>query len=144
MVNEVYLDDTATPEEIAAVRDVFERYGIDAPVEANYMRKSAGVLPWLVHVAIDTAVGDVLKHLARYAASGVKDWAKEIWRARQASTADRGSITLQDTEGTVVVIPSGLEDDAFDALAHLDWDDARGHYLTWDHVERKWRDRIRG
>lgn len=143
MINEVYLDDTATPEEVAAVREVFERYGIDAPVEATYMRKSAGVLPWLVHVAIDTAVGDVLKHLARFASSGVRDWTKEIWRGRQPSAADRGSITLEDGEGTVVVIPSGLEDDAFDALADLDWDDARGQYLTWDDVEKEWRDRTR-
>ncbi len=51
-IESVSLDDKAVPEEVEAVREAFRRYGFDPEVEASYLRKSAGLLPWLVAVVL--------------------------------------------------------------------------------------------
>jgi hypothetical protein len=45
VINEVVVEDTASPAEVAAVREAFARAGFEVEVEPAYARRSADLLP---------------------------------------------------------------------------------------------------
>lgn len=52
MIVEVSLEAEASADDRAAVAEVFESAGIQADVKATYIRRSAGLLPWLIVIAV--------------------------------------------------------------------------------------------
>jgi hypothetical protein len=107
------------------------------------------VLPWIVSVTLTLPIAvwfssfaaESGKLAAQDAHAAVKTFVKGVFAARRHAGSGRGALDLEDPE-TRLSLPSDLPDEALDALAGIDWDEARRGYLTWDPVERKWLDPI--
>ena len=149
MIESVYTEAGAGPGELAAVRDAFRRAGFEVEVEAVVLRRSARVvLPWIVSVTLTVPIAawftafavESGKLAAQDTHAAVKAFVKGIFAARQDAGSGRGALDLEDPEGSHVSLTSDVPEEALDALGGIDWDEARGGYLTWDPAERKWLD----
>lgn len=149
-IDSVVADVGASSDEIAAVEEAFRRAGFDVEVNADLERKSPGAsLPWIVLVVVAIPVAEFLrsfgsemgKEAGKDAYAAVKEWAKDVWRARGGG--DEGSLVLEDPDGTHLILSARLPDRALDALADLDWTATRGHYLVWDAAREEWHDPVR-
>ena len=139
---EVTVDAGAPPAEMEALRALFEQAGFEADVRDNYMRLSAGDLPWLVMVTapFSTFVTAFAVSLGTNAGSDTWTAFREGgWRGARAlltgTTTARGSsdgtITVRDPDGPNVDLRSGIPDEALRELAELDWPAMRSGRLGW-------------
>lgn len=148
MIESVNTEAGAHAPELAAVREVFQRAGFEVDVQPVLIRRSAGVLPWIVSVTLTVPIAawftsfavESGKLAAQDAHAAVKVFAKGVFAARHDAGSGRGALDLEDPEGSQLILSSDLPDEALDALAGIDWDEARGGYLTWDTTERRWLD----
>jgi hypothetical protein len=147
VVESVYVEDTATPEQVQAVNDTFARHGIAVTAFPGYSRKSAGALPWVVHITLAAPIAAFFAAVGSEAGkdtyAAVKAWIKDMWEARRDSGNGEGSMNLEDPERSHLILPTRLPDRALDALAEIVWDEARGDYLVWDDALGQWLDAMR-
>ena len=129
-----------------AVDETFGRAGFEVHSRAAMIRRSADVLPWIVHVTL--AVPFVAffakfgSEAGKDAYAAVKAWAKAMFEARKESGLGRGAISVVDLNGTELVLASDWPDEALDALAEMDWDQVEGGYLVWNEAEGEWIDQL--
>ncbi len=147
MIDEVIVEDTATPDEVAAVKEVFARAGFDVEVDAAFGRRSADVLPWIVSVVLVTPIvaffASFGAEAGKDAYGAVKAWIAELFAARRKSGNGEGAVELKDPDGTTLILSTRYPKDAIDALARISWDQHRGGYLTWDSEAGEWRDPLK-
>lgn len=133
------------------MREAFRAHGFDPDLKDDYLRRSTGVLPWIVVVTLTTpiatffaAFGAAIGTAAgQDAYAAAKKWVKDVWASRVSSPANRGFLEIEDSDNTRVVLTSGLPDEALDALLSMDLGQHRGEYLTWDEEASTWRDPTR-
>lgn len=137
-------DVEASPAELHAIDEAFRRIGVDVSSLPAYEMRSAGSLPWVVHITLAAPIAAFFTAVATEAGKDtyalVKQWVRDLLAARAESTRPTGSITVVDTDATTVVVSAGLSDEAIDALSALDWSAVRGDYLIWDEETAAWYD----
>jgi hypothetical protein len=136
----VLIEATAPVGHAEAVEAVLERSGLDVRVEAAVERRSAGLLPWLIRIAVEGTIYELLKYVAASGTTGIKEMFRDLVDARDGAGSGKGSIELVDAEHTHVILSSTLPDEAIEALSELDWTEKRGDYLVWSDDRREWRD----
>jgi hypothetical protein len=145
VIASVHLDVEASAGEVEAVRESFRRYGLDPKVKANFIRRSAGPLPWIVEVTLLAPIAVFFAELSKRAANDAYDaakaWVKEVWAARGGRD---GALMLTDPEYTNLVLSTRIGPEALDALGDIDWDEVRGGYLLWDDEAGAWFDKSPG
>ena len=133
------------------MREAFRAHGFDPDIKDDYLRRSSGLLPWIIAVTLATpitaffaAFGTTLgTAVAQDVHAAFKRWVKDMWASRAGSVADRGFLEVEDSDNTQVILTSGLPDEALDALLSMDLEEHRGEYLTWDEESGAWRDPTR-
>jgi hypothetical protein len=143
IIRSVDTDRYARPKEIAAIEAAFRDAGFNVRVNANReVRTAGGLVPWVVAVSLATPITAFFTALGTQAGKDaypvLKTWVTAIWKARRSS--DGGSIDLEDPDGTRLILDDRIPDRAVDALAEVDWDAKRGHYLVWDDDRDEWLD----
>jgi hypothetical protein len=132
----ISIEDTAPQGHVEAVATAFGEAGFEVEVVADYGRRSAGVLPWIVRITLDETIKGFFIALG---AAGFKTLYGAIKRARDGANSDgEGTIELYDPESSWMILPASLPDEAIDALGTLDWDRLRGGYLVWKSAEKEW------
>jgi hypothetical protein len=147
VVEEVSLDVRASPGEVRLVEEAFTRAGFQVEANPKVNSRGAGVPPWLVYVTIAVPVADFFRAFAseagRDAYAAVKAWANDVMAARRES--GDGSIRLDDSDGTTLILHTSFPDEALDALAEIDWSEMTGGgYLLWGAETGRWFDRLKG
>lgn len=136
-------DREATADELAAVEEAFRRAGLEIRAEATVGRKSAGPVQWVIYVTLATPVAAFFQSFGSEAGKDaygvVKRWVKDVWAARRGN----GSMVLEDSEHSTLVLSTGIPEDALDALRDLDWSENRGAYLVWSERRGEWLDPMR-
>lgn len=144
----VSVDAGAPPEEMAAIRQIFDARGIEAEVQDNYVRLSAGDLPWAVDVVcalkwlalafstgfVGAAGADAWKEYRAGGWRGLAQFIKEITSVRDGD----GTITIRDPEGPDIHLDAGIPDEALAALADLDWQQMSDGMLGWNDERGEW------
>jgi hypothetical protein len=143
----VSINDFASREEIKAVEDAFRSAGIGARVDANYMMKSADLVPWIVSITLGYAAGAFFQgffgKLGADAATKMQAWVRDLRKAWESSPAKPGSIVIRGQNGTIVVIGDPPAQ-AYESLLELDWEEVAGGYVLWDDSAGEWQDRRPG
>ncbi len=135
----VLIEITAPHGHTEAVEAALKRSGIRVTVEAGVERRAAGVLPWLIRIAVEGTIYELLKYVAKSGAKGVKGMFHDLRDSREGAS-EEGAIELVDSEHTHVILSSTLPDEAIEALEDLDWDERRGDYLVWRPDREEWLD----
>ena len=140
----VEADVGATEPELVAIADAFRRAGFEVRPEAVISGRSGGPVPWVLYITISAPIaaffGAFASSAGEDAYAAVKRWAKELWAARLGNDSDTGSVVVQDVESTNLVLRSALPDEALEALAAMNWPEAKGDYLVWNEKRRQWLD----
>ena len=141
----VHIEATAPAEHIAAVEEAFARAGFRVAVAADYERRGADVLPWVVLVILESPIKPFFDAFAAKAGEdaydGLKQLLRDIRTARSGAGTGEGSIHIfSDSERTNVVLSSPLPDEAVEGLRDLDWNEVRGDWLVWDPQRKTWGD----
>ncbi len=132
----ISIEDTAPPGHKDAVVEAFREAGFEVEVVADYGRRSAGVLPWIVRITLDETIKGFFITLGGV---GFKALYDSIKKARKgANSEDEGTVELYDSESSWMILPASLPDEAIDALSDLDWDRLRGGYLIWNSEDKEW------
>jgi len=146
---DVVVEREAPPEEIQALEELFRGAGVRAEVRADYWRLSALDLPYAVYV-LAPLTWIALKFLGGAAgAAGTDAWeafrdggwlglqrfVQEVGRARGER---EGSIVVRDPEGPDVALSDRLPEEAFRALAELDWRELPNGQLFWSQERCDW------
>lgn len=108
--------------------EVFESAGIRAVVRGDLIRRSAGLAPWFIEI---TAAWTIAKFLGAAAAGfadeagrdgwkGLKRLITELYKARKASRAPQGGVTLKEEGGIQVLLPPDLPDQAYRRLYEIE------------------------
>lgn len=140
----VHIEATAPAEHVAAVEEAFARAGFRVAVAADYERKGADLLPWVVLIILENPIKPFIDAFAAKAGEdaydGLKQLLRDIRTARSGAGTGEGTIRISDPERTNVELPSPLPDEAVEALRDIDWNDVRGAWLVWDPQRKTWRD----
>jgi hypothetical protein len=143
VIEAVVVEVESPPAEVAAVEEVFREAGFPVNVQAVIIRRSVGDLSWIIDITLVAGLGAFAVSFSSEAGkdsyAGFKLWIKRLIAARRGS----GSLNFEDAEATQLIIPSGITDEALDALAEVDWSDTRGGYLLWDTDEGRWFDQMK-
>jgi hypothetical protein len=132
----VSVERDAPADEVVAVERVLRSFGIQAAVETNYGRKSFGELPFVVYIVMPIVVG-FLGALGADLYKGAKRFVQEITEARRGLD---GEIFVKDEQsGTMLVLVSGLPEEAYRAFADVDWSELTGGSIVWDAEHGEWR-----
>jgi hypothetical protein len=134
----VVIERPAPPGQIEAVSEIFSCAGFDVEVASQYVRKGTGELPWLVQIAIEDTIEGFLLALGATGFVSFSALLRDIWRARDRATPSNGHVELVDVEGTHLILPSSLPDDALDALLTIEWLRGRGGRFVWDTDRNEW------
>jgi hypothetical protein len=144
----VLMENTAPPDEVAAVRKVLREAGLDLPVEASLARRSLGDLPWHLLLVAPLAkfgwtyAGKVAEKLGERTGDAIADsLAALVKRLRQSRTGPEGRMELEDsvTEARIV-LTDDLPDEAYHALREIDLTqpEFQGNVLVFDPSSGKW------
>jgi hypothetical protein len=141
---DVSVDVEASEEEVEAVDAAFRDVGLSVEVRASYVRKSVGLLPWIVLIVLP--LKGFLEQLGREAATDTYAALKRlVARIREARQGNEGSIVVEDPESsTTLVIGEDLPDEAYIGLYKMDPEDYEGAYLLWDPDRGEWKDATPG
>lgn len=143
---EVLIDRPAAEGEVEAVTKVFDDLGLGVTVEAGYEVRGAGDYPWIVAVGLasGTTIAIFLKKVAELAAEdayvALKRWVKAVADSRRPFRSTSGRIELKDDRISALILHEDLPDDAFEALADMDFDALPDHaHLVWDEDTGEWK-----
>lgn len=140
----VYLEVEASAEEVAAVEQALREAGIDAPVEAAYMRKGIGDFPWILQIsgaAIALFFAGFLPAVGVDAWKGLKALIVKLYEARAGSRAPKGVVILIDEPTHEwILIREDLPDEAWQQLLTMEIPTTKSGQLRWDDKARAWRD----
>jgi hypothetical protein len=150
VVERVFVDAVASPEEIEAVRRAFRDVGIDVDVVAEW-EKPPGVgngAFWMVLVVLGISASAFLKGFGQTlgerageeAWTALRSFVRRVRKAREGSAiAASGWVELDDPDGTRIMIGDEA-DEAYRQLLELDLEARRGWMLLWDDDAREWYD----
>jgi hypothetical protein len=151
MTVEVSLEAEASAADRAAVAKVFESAGIQADVEATYIRRSADLLPWLIVIAVTVrflwaALGGAGDEAGRDAWKGLKWLITSLYEARRSSESPQGGVSIDDPEARVEIqFPPGLPDQAYIRIVQIEFPNAPlSGILRWDDNAQDWTDVFAG
>jgi len=141
----ISLDEWARGEEIVAVERAARDLGLDAEVEASLGFRSVEVVAWHVLVAVaehgvDWILGGIVGKWGIEAAAKLRDFIRDIGKAREDAPVESGTVTIIDQKGNWIVFGDELPDEAYDKLLAESWEDLKGGYLLWDEERREWVD----
>jgi hypothetical protein len=147
----VAIEQEAPADQASAIKSVLAHYGIGADVHSAMERRSADVMPWVIEISVAGPIAVFFDSFgSTFGRTAVADpfslvtgWIKALWAVRANSGSGEGSIEISDTDGTTLVITTGLPDVGLDGLADVEWDRVRGHHLAWDDRVCRWRDASR-
>lgn len=123
---------------------MFARAGFD--VKAEPVKARAGPFPLLlVEVGAGLTLAAFLRAFDAEAGEDpyatVEAWAREIFAIFAAlAPDDDGAIRIHDPEGTILILTT-RNGKGVRRLAEIDWEEARGKYLTWDPAAQRWEGR---
>jgi hypothetical protein len=140
----ILIEDTAPSGHTKAVARTFERAGFKVEVKAEYGRKAADVLPWVVRAVVLVPIAAFFASFGgeagKDAYASVKEWVRDVWESRKGAGTEEASLVLMDSDASQLILSSSLPNEALDALRRIDWREKHGGYLVWDSAEREWRD----
>ena len=142
MVIRLLLEAPATPRELSDAEELFGRHGFEVRAEAGYPLTGGPVteLTWAVYVVLAVPIAAFLNSFAaeagRDAYAAAKSWIKDVFDSR--GREGPGVLLVLDGEETQLRLHSEWRDEALEALREVDWDHARGGFLTWDQARREW------
>lgn len=144
---DVSLESTASDEDLQAVAALFDEFGLRAAVQANYLRKAEGPLPWLVNILTpaNVFVGAFALAVIKRFADDMYDAARrlvvQLWRSRKQHAGPEGNVVLHDDELHVrLLLEEDLPAEAYQALARLDPREvSRKGTLHYDRARDRWR-----
>ena len=117
---DVACDTAATPAELAAVEAAFDRAGFEVHATRAVEARSGDLLHWVIYVTLGFPITAFFSSFGSEAGKDaypkVKRWVTDIWAARNGT----GSMRLQDSDHTDLVLSSQLPDEALDALREID------------------------
>jgi hypothetical protein len=148
---EVQADVGATSQELAAVTEAFKRAGFVVRPEAVIAARSAGLVPWLLYVTISAPIAAFFTSFASRSGSKAADdvyplirqWVEDLWAARRGAGNGTGSVVLQDSRDSQLVLSSTLPEEALEALRDVDWAAVEGDYPIWSEKKRQWLDQMK-
>jgi hypothetical protein len=123
--------------------EAFSRAGFNVQVKADYGRRSADLLPWIVHIGATGAFGGFFAALGADRYSKFKALVRDVREARRDAGNGTGAIDLRDAEGTNITLPSTLPDEALDALSRINWDEVSAGWLVWSSDRGEWVDHMK-
>jgi hypothetical protein len=149
---EVSLEAEASAADREAVVRVFESADIQADVRADYIRRSADLLPWLIVIGVVaarflwTALGGAGDEAGRDAWRGLKSLVTGLYEARRSSESPQGGVSIRDSETSVEIqLPPGLPDQAYIRIIQIEFPNAPlSGILRWDDNAQDWTDVFAG
>lgn len=154
MTVEVMLESEVTDGERAAVAEVFASAGIEADVKGACIRHSAGLLPWIIEIAVTVsaarfiwaAVAGAGDEAGRDAWKGLKRLITDLYEVRRNSQAPRGWVSLRGSGSEVEIqLPPDLPDEAYRRLFEIENPTAPlSGTLRWDSDLHDWIDVFTG
>jgi len=149
---EVSLEVEASAADREAVAGIFESAGIRADVQADYIRRSAELLPWLIVISVVAArflwaaVGGAGDEAGRDAWKGLKWLVAALYEARRSSQSPQGGVSISDQEtGVEIQFPPGLPDRAYIRIVQIESPSAPlSGILRWDDDAQDWTDVFAG
>jgi hypothetical protein len=152
MTVEVSLEAEASADDRAAVVAVFDSAEIRADVKADYIRRSIGLLPWLIVIGVVAArflwaaVGGAGDEAGRDAWKGLKWLVAALYEARRSSQSPQGGVSISDQEtGIEIQFPPDLPDLAYIRIVQIDSPSAPlSGILRWDGDAQDWTDVFAG
>jgi hypothetical protein len=149
---EVSLEAEASAADRAAVARVFESADIQADVRADYIRRSADLLPWLIVIGVVAvrflwaAVGGAGDEAGRDAWKGLKWLVTTLYDARRSSQSPQGGVSISDQEaGVEIQFPPDLPDLAYIRITQMESPSAPlSGILRWDNDAQDWTDVFAG
>lgn len=155
MTIEVSLEREASAADQAAVARDFESAGIEADVQADYIRRSIGVLlPWLIVIVVAAvakflwpALGGAGDEAGRDIWKGLRGLITSLYEARRSYRAPEGMVSIIIDEGKRVEIrfPQGLPDLAYIRAVQIEAPSAPlSGILRWDEKAKEWKDVFAG
>ena len=138
---DVAIEAEAPPGDVARVEGSFRAVGVEADVEAAYIRRSLGDLPWVVYATLP--IQAFLVRLAQNAADdawkALGAWVRELSAARRNSTRRTGSIVLNEREsGLTVVLSDEIPDEPLRELVDERLPRSESGYWVWDRGQQRW------
>ena len=147
LVLSVVIEREAPAGQESAIKSVLAHYGIGADVNRLAERRSADAMPWVIEISVVGTIDAFFESFgSTFGRTAVADpysivagWIKALWAVRADSGTGEGRIEICDTDGTTLVLTTGLPTVAFDRLADVQWDRVRGHHFAWSDTAGVWR-----
>ena len=136
----VIIEGEASEVEVAAVRDVFAEFGIEAEVKAAYLRRSMGLLPWamMIEVPLCVLAKGFLQAAGADAWRVLRDLVKRLFEERNRSGRPEGAIEIRDLDThTIVIFSNQVTDEGFETFVRGDFGPG-GDYI-WDIEAGAWK-----
>lgn len=147
---EVLLEDTCSAADLAAVTRVFEDAGIPADIARGVVRRSAGLLPWVILIGGGYASWTFVKAAIQGAGdeAGREGWralmrlVKGLYEARSGSQLADGTVSVRAEQPAVeIVFSEDLPEGAYEQLWEIESPRAPlSGVLMWDNEAQAWRD----
>jgi hypothetical protein len=140
LVKELYIENEATPEEAAAVKEAFARVGFPVTIKRGLNWPLPGETPWGVVFSATVPLPVFFAAFATEAndpSVSVKAWAQEIFEARRGARWKRGGVLIHGPESSIKLW-SDMPEMALDSLAEVDW--RSGCIYMWDADQNEWGD----
>jgi hypothetical protein len=145
-LGEVSIEDTASPQDLAAVQDLFDQAGLQVTVSANYFRKSLDPSPWIVFISMGTGLflGQIIKRAADDSYDAARRFVVELWATRRAQAGTHGNVVLDDRKHRQrVMLDESLPTDAYrslDEASKVQQERPRSGVLVYDSTTGTWQD----
>jgi hypothetical protein len=142
LISSVTIERDATEGERSAIESLFAHYGLDVKVAATQPRNRE--MSFTEITIIETIAAFFASFGAAFGPGEgndayplAKEWLQTLLQLRE-STGGEGTVQIIDSDGTVLVLTTGIAGQALDALAHVEWATIKGGPLTWDQGAHRW------
>jgi hypothetical protein len=143
LISSVTIERDAPEGQRSSIQSLFAHYGLDVKVAATQPRNRETSLTQI------TIIEPMAVFFASFGAAFgpgegndayplVKEWLQTLLRLRE-SAGGEGAVQIVDSDGTSLVLTSGIPGEALDALAHVESATVEGGPLTWDQEAHRWR-----
>ena len=130
----------------SATKSVLAHYGIAADVSTVTERPSADATLPVIKISVVGSIQDFFQSFgstfgktpALDAFTLVREWINALWTTGADSGTAPASIEISDSQATTLAVTTAVPDHALDALSHVEWDQVRGHYLSWNGTTAMW------